>query len=60
MSPKQLREVLRVAGWTQLQLATALDLNERTVRRYVSGELPLPKVTVLAIRWLQEAGVLER
>jgi transcriptional regulator with XRE-family HTH domain len=54
------RELLRILGRmeiSQLELARRLDIDPRTVRRYVSGERPIPRPVEYAVRWLaQEAA----
>lgn len=46
---KQLRKKLR---WTVKQFATFIEVNERTVRRWESGETPTPKVVTLLLKVL--------
>lgn len=41
------------SGLTQGNAARELDVNPRTIRRYCDGS-PVPKVVVLALRWLAE------
>lgn len=45
----RIREAITSLGLSQRGLARALDLDERTVRRYCSGELPVPRVVWLAL-----------
>ena len=42
MTADRLRECLAVLRWSQVVLASELNLNERTVRRWVSGANPVP------------------
>jgi plasmid maintenance system antidote protein VapI len=37
------------SGYTQREMARALDIDERTMRRYVSGEAKIPRVVQVAI-----------
>lgn len=37
------------SGYTQRDMARALDIDERTMRRYVSGEVKIPRVVQVAI-----------
>lgn len=54
MTGKQLQAMLDKAGISQVKGAEALGLDARTVRRYVLGELPVPRVVALAIIHLAE------
>jgi hypothetical protein len=49
----QLKRDLERLGWTHRQLAEVLDLSERNIRRYISGELDIPKVVCLAVLWVR-------
>jgi hypothetical protein len=47
MTPRQLQKLLDVHGLSQRGTAKALGIDERTMRRYTLGELPIPqKVSV--------------
>ncbi len=48
----QLRAQLEKSGLSQRGAARELDIDERTMRRYVAGELPVPRVVDYALRWL--------
>jgi transcriptional regulator with XRE-family HTH domain len=48
MTPTQLRRFLKEQELTQVRLAMALEIDPRTVRRYVNGESEIPKVIELA------------
>lgn len=52
MTGKQLKRALRDAGLSQRGAAKELEINERTMRRYISGEQPIPRVVEYAILWL--------
>lgn len=52
MTGNQLKRALQKAGLSQRGAAKALDINERTMRRYISGEQPIPRVAEYAISWL--------
>jgi hypothetical protein len=43
MTKIQLKRFLKVHGLSQAAAARALDLAPRTMRRYVKGDLPVPK-----------------
>ena len=53
MTGIQLQKLLDRAGVSQRSAAKALDINERTMRRYVAGE-PIPRVVELAAKYLCE------
>lgn len=47
-----LRTLLESHGLSQRGAARELDISERTMRRYIAGELPVPRVVALALAWL--------
>jgi hypothetical protein len=48
----QLQRLLDRAGLSQRGAAKALEINERTMRKYVSGDSPIPKTVELALLYL--------
>lgn len=54
MRPPQLRKLLADAGLTQKAAAELLGMTDRQMRRYVSGENPVPRVVDLALRYVIE------
>ena len=50
LTPTQLRGLLARAGLSQRAAARELHINERTMRRYCAGQLPVPRVVELALR----------
>jgi hypothetical protein len=48
----QLKRVLRDAGLSQRGAAKAIDINERTMRKYIAGEAEIPRTVEYAIRWV--------
>ncbi len=52
MTAKQLQRLLDNAELSQRGTARELELNERTMRRYVSGDQPIPRVVEFAVRYL--------
>jgi plasmid maintenance system antidote protein VapI len=48
MTRTQLRRFLEEHELTQVRLAMSLEIDPRTVRRYVNGESEIPKVIELA------------
>jgi plasmid maintenance system antidote protein VapI len=47
-----LRRVLEEHGLSQRGAAMELGIDERTMRRYIAGDLDLPRVVALALAWL--------
>lgn len=45
-----LKDYLARAGITQAEFAEYIDVNPRTVRRWVSGEATTPKIVLLFIK----------
>lgn len=61
MAPGELADFIRDCGLRQLQLADYLDVGERTMRRYLTGEAVIPVPIVLLLRslaWHEEAPVV--
>ena len=56
---KKLKAIMRTRGWTQAGLATMLDMEQRQIRRYLSGDAKVPKVVWLAIQALTEMESLK-
>ena len=54
MTSKQLRHLLDRTGQTQVGMSRILGISDRNMRRYVAGELPVPRVVEIAIRCLAE------
>lgn len=52
MTSIELRALLAACGRSQRGMAKALDINERTMRYYASGELPIPRAVEYAIKYL--------
>lgn len=48
----QLQRLLDRSGLSQRSAAKALEINERSMRRYCSGEQPVPKAIELALLYL--------
>lgn len=46
---KELRGLLQVAEISQTELARMLGIADRTVRRYIAGDLPMPRMFQLAV-----------
>ena len=54
MTPKQLRAALASIGLSQRAAARLLDINDRTMRKYVAGDLVIPELLVWALRGLAQ------
>lgn len=52
MNATDFRKLLEAAGLSQRGAARELEIDERTMRRYCSGELPVPKPVALAVERL--------
>ena len=52
MTPAGLRALLDRAGLSQRRAAQQLGIHERTMRRYIAGDLPIPRVVQLALEQL--------
>jgi len=54
MTPKQLRTTLANLGLSQRAAARLLGIDERTMRKYVAGDLVIPEMLVWALRGLAQ------
>jgi plasmid maintenance system antidote protein VapI len=54
MTAGQLQKLLDRAGISQRGAAKALDINERTMRKYVAGDAAIPRTVELAAKYLWE------
>jgi hypothetical protein len=54
MTPNQLRSALAQLGLSQRAAARLLDIDERTMRKYVAGDLAIPEMLVWALRGLAQ------
>ena len=52
MTAAQLQRLLDKMGETQVGMAKRLGISDRNMRRYVAGELPVPRVVELAVQCL--------
>jgi transcriptional regulator with XRE-family HTH domain len=52
MTGGQLQKLLDSAGLSQRGAAKEIGINERTMRKYVSGESPIPKTVEYAVLWV--------
>lgn len=52
MTPMQLQKLLDKAGLSQRGAARELEINERTMRKYIAGDSAIPRTVEFALRWL--------
>jgi plasmid maintenance system antidote protein VapI len=52
MTALQLQRLLDRAGLSQRGAAKALEINERTMRKYIAGDAKIPKTVELALLYL--------
>lgn len=61
MTPHQLRATLQRLGLTAGAFARALDVNDRTVRRWQDGDVVIPRAIVLLLdAWEADAQLFCR
>jgi plasmid maintenance system antidote protein VapI len=63
MTGAELRELLEQSGLTQAGFARALGLQDRTIRKFLSGEAAILPTVAFAIRWVtmrKHRGALRR
>jgi len=51
MTAAQLAKLLDRAGLSQRGAAKAIEINERTMRKYIAGQAPIPRTVEYALRW---------
>lgn len=54
MTAAKLRKYMEEFGLTQPRLAKGLDVDVRTVRRWVTGESTIPRVVDYALRYMAQ------
>jgi hypothetical protein len=54
MTGAQLQRLLDKMGESQVGMAKRLGISDRNMRRYVAGELPVPRVVEIAVRCMAE------
>jgi DNA transposition AAA+ family ATPase len=52
MNAKELRKLLETNELSQSAAARELGMDPRSMRRYIAGDAPIPKVVELALRFL--------
>jgi transcriptional regulator with XRE-family HTH domain len=54
MTREQLRKYIEQRGLTQAEAAQRLDVDVRTMRRWVAGDAPVPLMAEYALRYLDQ------
>lgn len=49
MTSTELKELIDSSGLPQREVAKMIKIDERTMRRYIAGDLPIPGVVELAV-----------
>lgn len=57
MTGAQLQKLLDRAGLSQRGAAKAIEINERTMRKYIAGESEIPRTVEYALRWVVHSAV---
>jgi hypothetical protein len=57
VTPRQLKKLLRDADLSQRGAARAIEIHERTMRTYISGEKEIPLKVEYALRWVHQRRV---
>jgi transcriptional regulator with XRE-family HTH domain len=52
VTKQQFKRLRKSIGYSQAQLAQEMDLFIRTISRYETGEIEIPRVTELALRYI--------
>lgn len=50
MTPDALRAAPKALGLSGRGLARALDVNEKTYRRWIAGDVPIPRSVAMAVQ----------
>lgn len=54
MTPEQFREAIAALGFNQIEAASALEVDARTVRRWALGEREIPGPVRVALRCMAQ------
>jgi len=60
VTARQLARALKQMGIAQTEAARRLGVNDRTVRRWIAGDLPVPRMVELVVDCWQHHGSLPR
>ena len=59
MTPHEFDDALSALGYSQCDFARSLDINDRTVRRWSSGDVPVPGPIVFTLRLMLKYSILQ-
>jgi len=59
VTSKRFKELMDKAGLSNAAAAKALGINERTIRKYIYGENPVPKTVELALLYVVDQKTAE-
>ena len=54
MTPQQFRKVRQSIGLSQVRLAEKMEVFVRTISRWETGEVAIPKIAELALKYLAD------
>lgn len=60
MTPSQFRAILDRLGFPQVGAAQFLDVDDRTVRRWIAGDVPVPRSVEMLLRLMDECPAARR
>jgi DNA transposition AAA+ family ATPase len=60
MTRKQLRKLIEDAGLSQAKAARLIGLTDRSMRRYLAGDVEIPRSVEYAVRYVIEHGIEEK
>ena len=56
MTSRQLATTLKRLGLAQTEAARRLGVNDRTMRRWIAGDLPVPRMVELVVEYWRRLG----
>lgn len=59
MTGKELRKLLEHGGLNQSEAARAIEIGDRTMRRYIAGDLDIPRTVEYALLYVIEHKITE-
>lgn len=59
MTPRQLRKLIEDARLSQSKAARLIGLTDRSMRRYIAGDVEVPRSVEYALRYVIEHGLEE-
>ena len=59
MTPEAFTAAIAALGWSQVEAARQLEVDARTVRRWVAGDRAIPGPAMVALRCIARLRVLE-